>query len=230
MQTIIPAILESDFTEIKRKFDLVKNECELIQIDVCDGEFVSSKTWPFNQDSNPYKLLQDIYYEANQIELDVMVNNPDVEQLLAIPFKQIVVHVQSISDEMKGLFIESDPAKRYSKIGFALPSDFSHIESNRELILKSDFIQVMGIKNIGKQHEPFDSSCLDTIKKLRSEFPEIVIQVDGGMNETIIPLVFAAGANRAVVGSSVFGNGNPVENLRNLEKIAEESVLSVKSF
>ncbi len=208
MQTIIPSILELDLDEIKRKFDLVKDACELVQIDVCDGEFVPSKTF---QDVTQFLEFKE------KVQLDVMVKNPNIDQFLDYGFQSVIFHASSF---------DAVPDLLSGKFGVTVGANF---ENHTELILKADFVQVMGIKHIGKQHEPFDSSCLDTIKKLRSEFPDLLIQVDGGMNETTIPLVFAAGANSVAPGSAIFGNGNPTENLKIMEEIARKSVLSVKS-
>lgn len=217
MQTIIPAILETNFDEIKRKFDLVKNECELVQIDVCDGKFVSSKTF-----EDVTKFLE----FKEKVQLDVMVKNSNAEELLGCGFQSVIFHVNSF-DKLDSYFHGNG-----GHFGFAFASDFGtdgNFENHRDLISKADFVQVMGINHIGKQREPFDFACLETIKKIRAEFSDLVIQVDGGMNETTIPLVLAAGANRAVVGSAIFGKGNPVENFKNLEEIARKSVSSVKS-
>lgn len=215
MQTIIPAILETNLDEIKRKFDLVKNECELVQIDICDGEFVPSKTF---RDATQFLEFK------QKVQLDVMVKNPNIDQFLDYEFQSVIFHVNSFDREFLDMFrkFENEKSEKKESVGFAFSSDFADqdgFENYHELISKADFVQVMGIKHIGKQHEPFDVTCLDTIKKLRSEFPDVIIQVDGGMNETTIPLVLTAGADRVVVGSSIFGAGNPVENLKKLQSL-----------
>jgi pentose-5-phosphate-3-epimerase len=46
---IIPAILPRDFAEIEEKVELIKGLCPLVQIDICDGKFVTSTTWPQTQ-------------------------------------------------------------------------------------------------------------------------------------------------------------------------------------
>ena len=47
MSQIIPAILSTDLVEVKKKLTSLSGLTDWIQIDISDGEFVSSKTiWP----------------------------------------------------------------------------------------------------------------------------------------------------------------------------------------
>ncbi len=218
MQKIIPGILEFNLDEIKREFDLVKDECELIQIDLCDGVFVEHKTWPFNE-AEPYEKLLDLLPFSHNIQLDVMAKVPNTGLIFRLNPKAIVFHVDAFDQEFLDLFrkFETETSEKKESVGFAFSSDFGMNENFRELISKCDFVQVMGIKEIGKQHEPFDATCLETIKKLRNEFPDLLIQVDGGMNEQTIPQVLAVGASRVVVGSALFGNADTLENLKKLD-------------
>ena len=56
----IPAILPRDFAEIEDKVSQIKGLSDIIQIDICDGKFVSSTTWPYKkQDENFEKILRE---------------------------------------------------------------------------------------------------------------------------------------------------------------------------
>ena len=55
---IIPAILPKDFAEIEEKIEMVIGIAPLVQIDICDGKFVTSTTWPYKKsDENFEKIL-----------------------------------------------------------------------------------------------------------------------------------------------------------------------------
>ena len=47
MIEIIPAILPKNYEDFKNKIALVRGVVSLVQIDICDGVFVPSITWPF---------------------------------------------------------------------------------------------------------------------------------------------------------------------------------------
>lgn len=46
---IVPAILEKNFSHIKEKIEKVCDIAKTVQIDVCDGLFVPSTTWPYGK-------------------------------------------------------------------------------------------------------------------------------------------------------------------------------------
>ena len=48
------------------------------------------------------------------------------------------------------------------------------------------------------------ASCLSKVKTLRKEYPDLDIQVDGGINKDTILSALEAGANNFVVGSGLF--------------------------
>jgi ribulose-phosphate 3-epimerase len=67
----------------------------------------------------------------------------------------------------------------------------------------------MGIHDIGSQGQPFDTEVLERIKHLKNLFPELIISIDGSVNEKTIPLLLEAGADRFVSGSAILNDENP---------------------
>ncbi|MDD3861250.1 MAG: hypothetical protein PHW83_13740 [Bacteroidales bacterium] len=47
--------------------------------------------------------------------------------------------------------------------------------------------------------------------------PELIIQVDGGVDLTNYKEIVKAGANALVAGSAVFGSDNPIETIKKLK-------------
>ena len=54
--------------------------------------------------------------------------------------------------------------------------------------------------------QKFMPNCMPKVLALRSEYPDLDIQVDGGLGPATIEAVATAGANVIVAGSSVFGS------------------------
>ena len=71
-----------------------------------------------------------------------------------------------------------------------------------------DFVQFMGIENIGYQGEPFDERVFEKIRELRERFPDTIISVDGGVSLENADKLIEAGANRLVSGSAIFESGD----------------------
>ena len=62
------------------------------------------------------------------------------------------------------------------------------------------------------------ASELPKVKALREKYPELNIEVDGGLAEGTIDQAAAAGANVIVAGSAVFGAKDPAEVIAKLRE------------
>src|SRR3989338_7620319 len=59
MNEIIPAILPKNYEELKNKIALVRGVALVVQVDICDGIFVKSVTWPFPDDQHFSAILNE---------------------------------------------------------------------------------------------------------------------------------------------------------------------------
>lgn len=62
--------------------------------------------------------------------------------------------------------------------------------------------------------QSFIPETMDKVKQLRKKYPNLNIQVDGGITLDTIGIVAAAGANFAVSGSGVFGSKDPKSTIK----------------
>ena len=228
MTEITPAILVNDFSELKEKLSKFVNITKMVQIDICDGKFVSSISWPMHK--NDEESVQNIldeedgmpYWEQLDFEFDLMVQNAhkQFDFFSRLGVKKIVFHLEAEDKESFKEFLESlDPYfKDNIDIGIAIntTTDTKELEPFINYI---DFVQCMGIENIGFQGEPFDEKVLDQIKKLREKYPELKINVDGAVNENTAPILLKAGANRLVIGSALLKSYDIREAIKEFEKL-----------
>lgn len=239
MIEIVPAILPKNYEDLKNKIALVRRVVPLVQIDICDGVFVPSITWPFlsrgdnenflenNFDEHFRKILNEEeglpFWEDVDFELDLMVGraveNFDIYTKLGP--KRIIFHLEAVGDleEFKNFLEGIDTyIKDVMEIGVAISPD-EPTEQIFPLVNCVDFVQVMGIDYEGVQGEKFDSKCLDHIKTLKEKFPDLIISVDGGVDLNTAPALLSAGAFRLVIGSAIFNTDDiigTVERFRNL--------------
>ena len=221
---IIPAILPKSYEDLKNKISLVKGLVSTVQIDICDGNFVKTVSWPYSAKASqgePFELdqyAQNIlneregmpFWEEIDYELDLMVSNAkdNFDLFLKLGAKRIIFHLEAEGDlqEFKEFLEGIDLYIRdNTQIGVAINTT-TPIRQLADLISNIDFVQCMGIEHIGYQGEPFDERVIDQIKSLRKEYPELIIAVDGGVNFETAPRLIKAGANRLVVGSAIFKN------------------------
>ena len=70
-----------------------------------------------------------------------------------------------------------------------------------------DLVLVMSV-DAGFGGQPFNPVAYDKLKQLRDRKPDLVLEVDGGVNEETIGECRKAGADLFVVGSAIFRSEN----------------------
>lgn len=214
MAEILPAILPKHFEDLKDKVGEMRGLVPMVQIDLCDGKFVPTVSWPFHE--NDLKSADDIlneregmpYWDEVNFELDLMVSDAVVnfENYLKMGARRIVFHLEAVGDleEFKEFLEGIDLYVRENvDLGIALNNDTS-LETLFPLISNVDYVQCMGIKHIGKQGEMFDERVLERISELKTTFPELIVSIDGSVNEETAPRLLEAGAGRLVIGSAIW--------------------------
>ncbi len=231
MIDIVPAILPKNYEDMKNKISHVRGIVPVVQIDICDGIFVNSKTWPFTtggfEDENFLKILNEQegmpFWEDIEFELDMMVadavSNFDIYTKLGP--KRIIFHIEAVGDlnEFKDFLEGMDVYIRDSiEIGIAINTT-TEVEKIFPLINYIDFVQCMGIEHIGYQAQDFDERVLEQIKKIKEKYPDLIVSVDGGVNYETVEEMAEAGAERLIAGSVIFKAQDIRETISELENI-----------
>ena len=229
MTEIIPAILPEDIDDLREKLSLISGIIPLAQIDVCDGKFAPTKTWPYKKgvDETFLRIVGQEegfpFWDSVDFEADLMVKHPEniVDDWISAGAKRVIIHIESTPDplslfqKIKLEYGASDESSYGVETGVALNIETPN-EEVYELLSEVDdegkqaidFVQFMGIENIGYQGEPFDERVFEKIRELRERFPDIIISVDGGVSLENASELIEAGANRLVSGSAIFESGD----------------------
>lgn len=219
---IIPAILPKDFKEIEDKAAMVKGLVKTVQIDICDGHFVPSFTWPYKKHDDSFeKIVHEEeglpFWQDLDYEFDLMVDNPEkvVDEWVEAGASRIIIHAESKGDVGKAIEILQDRVE----IGLALNEDTS-VDAINVYREKISFVELMGIDRIGFQGQAFDEKVDGRIKEVRIKFPGLPISIDGGVSLKTAPELIAAGADRLVAGSTIFDSDNPAEILERFKRLS----------
>ena len=241
--------MPKNYEDLKNKVSLVKGLVQTVQVDFIDGQYISNLTWPFisrSEEDEPLRLdryaeailgeregmpfWEEIDYEFHLMCLNARYN---FDIFLKLGAKRIVFQLEAECGKANSGVIDIDRLNEFreylesidlyirenTQIGISINVD-TPIESLRYLVSNVDFIQCMGIENVGFQGEPFDERVIDQVKALRAEYPELVISVDGGVNLDTAQALIEAGADRLVVGSAIFNNVDivgAIEEFKNLD-------------
>ncbi len=226
MTEITPAILVKDFNELNEKLAQLVNITNLVQIDICDGNFVPNISWPMQKsDQESLNLILNEeeglpFWQSLDFEFDLMVTNAhkQFDFFTRLGAKRIIFHLEAENEDDFKEFLESlDPYfKDNIEIGVAINTT-TKIDRLDTIINYIDFIQCMGIEKIGFQGEPFDGRVINQIKEIKIKYPEIKISIDGGVNENTAPELLSAGANRLVIGSALLNSYDIGETIKDFE-------------
>ena len=225
---IIPAILPKSFEELEEKLELLKkaylnldlDERMMVQIDIISDDLFG------NFDFSMVEKYTDIF----DFELDLMninigligerLNDPPAGGELS-NFERIIFHIEDWGENFVGVLPPvggSTPTEFSPEVGLAiLPK--TPTEKISQYLDKINFVQFMGIDEVGYQGSVFNSEVIEKIKEFRKENSEIIISVDGGVNLENAQSLINAGTNRLVSGSVIFGENNTVEEIvENIKK------------
>lgn len=217
---IIPAIMPNDYEDLESKVNLVRNKVDWVQVDVMDGKYTGSYSWPYGVRWKHFEEMVNgdegfPYWKDVEYELDLMVSEPYVEALkwVSTGIGRIVLHWKTISEgDYVNLISQLKDAGIEVGVALLPTESYSEIES---ILDKIDFVQFMGIKKVGFQNQPFAPEVLDNIRNFREKYPEKIISVDGAVDMSTAKDLVDAGANRLVSGSFVF-EGSAEDNIDDL--------------
>ena len=210
MTEIVPAIIAKSFAELEQKIKAVEPFVQAVQLDIMDGVFVPNQTWPYFEGQNISDLEK---IGANlSLEAHLMVARPDevFDGWLTSPAKRVILHWEAMAQSSNikvqmSKFIELAHA-RGKELGIALNPE-TPIEVLDEFVGKVDLVLLMSV-NPGFAGQEFQEGVIPKIIALRQKYPDVKIEVDGGVNLKNVQKLKDAGADLLAVGSAIFNSSN----------------------
>lgn len=228
MGLVVPAVLPSSKQELEEKLELFSriSSVSRVQIDVVDGHFASPASWPYSAKAiqgTPYSELETMMQKGEMLphldrlsyEIDLMCLDAEkaTEAWLALGASRITFHAESVSN--LSLLLAS-VRKQYGAggltplISFGLALNISSDIALIELCIgKIEFVQFMGIAQIGRQGQSFDSRVFEKIRIFHARHPDIPIQVDGGVSLENAKKLMALGVSNLIIGSAIVRASDP---------------------
>ena len=195
---VLPSLLQCDFGNLEREIrQLEAAGVQALHLDVMDGHFVPNLSYGMP--------IVEAIRRLTELPLDVhlMISNPlqYVGQFIKAGADIVTVHAEVAEDVRLTLeAIRSGGAG----VGLAI-NPATSLNVLEALLPECDLVLIMSV-NAGFGGQAFNPVALDKLRWLSQQAsPDLLLEVDGGVNLSTIRDCWHAGARMFVVGSAIFG-------------------------
>ena len=214
---IAPSILAADFTRLQQEIEIINSsEADWIHCDIMDGVFVPNLSFGL-------PVVQAVRkYARKPLDVHLMMVEPerylekfrDAGAYQLTVHQEACIHLHSTVHEIKRLGM---------KAGVAL-NPHTPVSTLEDIIADLDLVLIMTV-NPGFGGQQFISQSYAKIRKLRKlvdlSDSRALIEVDGGITLQNAGMLFEAGVNVLVTGTTVFSAEDPVDTIRKLKNAGQ---------
>ncbi len=186
-----------DFGDLRGEVQRLESAgVQVLHLDVMDGHFVPNLSYgmPIVEGLRRHTRLV--------LDVHLMISDPIAyaQAFVDAGADLLTFHVEAVAEPVS-------VAKRLRDlgvgVGIALNPD-TPLDSLSEAIPYCDMALVMSV-NAGFGGQAFNPVALDKLRTLRAENPDLLLEIDGGINRHTIGAARSAGCDLFVVGSAIFG-------------------------
>ncbi|WP_146536574.1 ribulose-phosphate 3-epimerase [Rubripirellula reticaptiva] len=193
---VLPSLLLCDFGDLKGEVAKLHDAgARVLHLDVMDGHFVPNMTYAM-------PIVEGLRRHTDMpLDVHLMISDPlkYAKPMVDAGADMLTFHVEAVRNAAE----TADLIRQMGvNVGVALNPE-TPLASLRECLADIDMVLVMSVE-AGFGGQKFNPIALEKLRTLRSEFPDLLLEIDGGIDATTIGPARAAGCDLFVVGSAIF--------------------------
>tara|TARA_R110002049_G_scaffold27321_3_gene94440 strand:- start:86171 stop:86863 length:693 start_codon:yes stop_codon:yes gene_type:complete len=195
--SVLPSLLQCDFGDLKGEVaKLSEAGTRVLHLDVMDGHFVPNMTYGM-------PIVEGLRRHTEMpLDVHLMISDPlkYARPMVDAGADLLTFHVEAVRDAAE---VASELRSLDVGVGVTLNPE-TPLSALEDCLSYVDMVLVMSVK-AGFGGQSFNPVALDKLRTLREQHPDLLLEIDGGINRDTIRSAREAGCDLFVVGSAIFG-------------------------
>ncbi len=194
--SVLPSLLLCDFGDLKTELARLEDAgTQVLHLDVMDGHFVPNLTYGM-------PIVEGIRRHSDlPMDVHLMISDPlrYAQPMVDAGADLLTFHVEAVEDAGE---VAREIRSMGAAVGVALNPD-TELTALDGCLDDVDMVLVMSV-NAGFGGQAFNPVALAKLAALKQSHPDLLLEIDGGINLKTIGAARAAGCDLFVVGSAIF--------------------------